>query len=166
MKKNLSTTDEAYKSSMLPLLTGGVAGIGLLVGGAFAAVGAYENMTSDAPPAAHSTQDPPGPSSTPASPSDAPGDKDETKDGDDRGGDADADDKKGTADDLDKDKPQREVTRDEDGMVYETHAIVWGDTLSQISLDTGISVDRLAEYNSIPNPDLIYAGSALRVPSE
>jgi nucleoid-associated protein YgaU len=42
--------------------------------------------------------------------------------------------------------------------------IKWGDTLSQISLDTGVSVERLAEYNSIPNADLIYAGEILRIP--
>lgn len=42
--------------------------------------------------------------------------------------------------------------------------IHWGDTLSQISLETGVSVDRLAQYNAIPKVDLIYADSALRVP--
>jgi hypothetical protein len=42
--------------------------------------------------------------------------------------------------------------------------IHWGDTLSQISLETGVSVDRLAQYNAIPMVDLIYAESALRVP--
>ncbi|MCB5280556.1 LysM peptidoglycan-binding domain-containing protein [Arthrobacter sp. ES1] len=42
--------------------------------------------------------------------------------------------------------------------------IVWGDTLSQISLETGVSVDRLAQYNAIPKVDLIYAESSLRVP--
>jgi LysM repeat protein len=39
-----------------------------------------------------------------------------------------------------------------------------GDTLSQISRETGISVDRLAQYNAIPQVNLIYADSALRVP--
>lgn len=42
--------------------------------------------------------------------------------------------------------------------------IHWGDTLSQISLETGVSVDRLAQYNAIPKVDLIYAESSLRVP--
>jgi len=42
--------------------------------------------------------------------------------------------------------------------------IHWGDTLSQISLETGVSVDRLAQYNAIPKVDLIYADSSLRVP--
>lgn len=39
-----------------------------------------------------------------------------------------------------------------------------GDTLTSISYDTGISVDRLAEYNSIRDVNVIYADSALRVP--
>lgn len=42
--------------------------------------------------------------------------------------------------------------------------LVWGDTLSQISLETGVSVQRLAEYNSIPNADLIYADEMLTIP--
>lgn len=42
--------------------------------------------------------------------------------------------------------------------------IVWGDTLSQVSFESGVSVERLAEYNSISNVDLIYADSALRIP--
>lgn len=42
--------------------------------------------------------------------------------------------------------------------------IHWGDTLSKISLETGVSVDRLAQYNAIPKVDLIYADSSLRVP--
>lgn len=44
------------------------------------------------------------------------------------------------------------------------HFILWGDTLSQISLDTGVSVERLAQYNSIPNADLIYADEILTIP--
>lgn len=44
------------------------------------------------------------------------------------------------------------------------YLIKWGDTLSQISLDTGVSVERLAEYNSITNVDLIYADALLRIP--
>lgn len=44
------------------------------------------------------------------------------------------------------------------------YLIRWGDTLSQISLDTGVSVGRLAEYNSIPNVDLIYAEAPLTIP--
>lgn len=46
----------------------------------------------------------------------------------------------------------------------ETYEIEWGDTLSQISVDTGVSIDTLVEVNDIANPDLIYAGSALLIP--
>lgn len=42
--------------------------------------------------------------------------------------------------------------------------IEWGDTLTQISLETGVSVGRLAEYNSIPDADLIYAESLMNIP--
>lgn len=42
--------------------------------------------------------------------------------------------------------------------------IRWGDTLSQISLDTGVSVEHLVEYNAIRNADLIYADEALHIP--
>lgn len=44
------------------------------------------------------------------------------------------------------------------------YVIRWGDTLSQISLDTGVSVERLAEYNAILDIDLIYADAVLRIP--
>ncbi|MET3172902.1 UNVERIFIED_ORG: hypothetical protein ABIB52_000730 [Arthrobacter sp. UYCu721] len=44
------------------------------------------------------------------------------------------------------------------------YLIRWGDTLSQISRDTGVSVERLAQYNSILNVDLIYADALLRIP--
>lgn len=39
-----------------------------------------------------------------------------------------------------------------------------GDTLSSISVATGVSVDRLAEANGIRNVHLIYRGSALVIP--
>jgi len=39
-----------------------------------------------------------------------------------------------------------------------------GDTLSNISAATGVSVDRLAEANGIRNVHLIYRGSALVIP--
>ena len=50
-----------------------------------------------------------------------------------------------------------------DDVVYD---IVWGDTLSKISNMTGYSVDFLAEYNHISNPNLIYAGSTIRYPKK
>jgi len=44
------------------------------------------------------------------------------------------------------------------------HPVAPGDTLSSISKEYGVSVDQLVKYNEIDDPDLIYAGSALRVP--
>lgn len=79
-------------------------------------------------------------------------------------------------DDANVDKPDNEQSQgsDEeidnddtkpsgDDVVYD---IVWGDTLSKISNMTGYSVDFLAEYNHISNPNLIYAGSTIRYPKK
>lgn len=173
--KKLSTNDEAYKASMLPLITGGLAGAGILIGGAFAAVQVFDDMTSEQPPAASSSTDPSDPSSTPASPSDAPGDEDDDSSTSPGRGDEDAPendkdsdgDQAGTEDEGNGSFAEGDDVRtDSNGTDYVVREIIWGDTLSEISLETGISVDRLADYNHIENPDLIYAGSALRVPSE
>lgn len=161
--KKLNRNDDAYKASMLPLITGGLAGAGILMGGAFAAVQVFDDMTGEQPPAASSSTDPSDPSSTPASPSDAPGDdEDDPQTSADRGDEGASDDNQNS----DGTKEEHAVQTDSNGVEYTVHEIVWGDTLSEISLETGISVDRLADYNHIDNPDLIYAGSALRVPSE
>lgn len=42
--------------------------------------------------------------------------------------------------------------------------IIWGDTLSEIAVETGHSVSELAQVNGIVNPDLIYAGDVLVIP--
>lgn len=44
------------------------------------------------------------------------------------------------------------------------HQVVRGDTLSKISAQYGVSVERIAEYNSIRDVNLIYADSALEIP--
>ena len=44
------------------------------------------------------------------------------------------------------------------------HAIVWGDTLSELAVRYGTTVEALAEANGIADPDLIYAGDTLIVP--
>ncbi len=44
------------------------------------------------------------------------------------------------------------------------HHVVAGDTLSALSTQSGVSVDQLVKYNEVNNPNLIYAGSSLRVP--
>lgn len=45
-----------------------------------------------------------------------------------------------------------------------TYDIEWGDTLSDISRETGRSVDALANANEIYDVDFIYAGSTIVVP--
>lgn len=42
--------------------------------------------------------------------------------------------------------------------------IVWGDTLSELALEFDNSVDELAIYNHIPDPNLIYAEDDLYLP--
>lgn len=43
--------------------------------------------------------------------------------------------------------------------------IKWGDTLSQLAIEYNTTVERLVELNNIQNPNLIYAGASLIVPS-
>lgn len=48
-----------------------------------------------------------------------------------------------------------------------SYHVKWGDTLSQIALDfygNASDYPKIAEFNDIPNPDLIYTGSTLRIP--
>ena len=70
----------------------------------------------------------------------------------------------GTSTDGPTPPPERESAPEEAQPADTVYYIQWGDTLSQISLDTGVSVERLAEYNAIPNVDLIYANAILRIP--
>ena len=42
--------------------------------------------------------------------------------------------------------------------------IIWGDTLSELAAEFGNSVDELAVYNHIPDPNLIYAEDDLYLP--
>lgn len=42
--------------------------------------------------------------------------------------------------------------------------IIWGDTLSELALEFGSSVDELAVHNHIPDPNLIYAEDDLYLP--
>lgn len=42
-----------------------------------------------------------------------------------------------------------------------SYQIRWGDTLSALSLATGLTVDEISAQNNIQNPDLIYAGDFL-----
>lgn len=47
---------------------------------------------------------------------------------------------------------------------YRLYTVRSGDTLSQIALRYGVSVNELARYNGIANPNLIYVGQVLRIP--
>lgn len=60
--------------------------------------------------------------------------------------------------------PERESAPEKVSPTDTVYTIVWGDTLTRISLDTGRSIERLAEYNGIPNVDLIYANATLTIP--
>ena len=57
--------------------------------------------------------------------------------------------------------PEPEPTPEE----YTTIIIQWGDTLSQLALEYNTTVEELVRLNNIANPNLIYAGAPLVVPS-
>lgn len=135
---------------MAPLVAvGGVTALcvlGLLVGG----YGAVSNaVAASAPRPAAISVPPPGPQADPVPGTD---DKNETDDG------------TGPSTAGPASPPERESAPQVIQPTDTVHFILWGDTLSQISLDTGVSVERLAEYNSIPNADLIYADEILTIP--
>jgi LysM domain. len=50
-------------------------------------------------------------------------------------------------------------------LVDSQYQIVWGDTLSQISVDKQTPMSVLISRNNIANPDVIYAGDMLYVPT-
>lgn len=60
------------------------------------------------------------------------------------------------------DKVSNELTSK---VIYDkdTWDVEWGDTLSDISRQTGVSVQEIANINEIQNPNLIYAGSSLKI---
>ena len=96
--------------------------------------------------------------------SDTSGDSSASDDADERG-----DDSKSSSEDKDSKSSSKEKSSDSDDEETVPADTVWrveaGDTLASISAETGVSVDALVEHNSIANPNLIYAGSALRVPA-
>ena len=47
-----------------------------------------------------------------------------------------------------------------------TYTVVWGDTLSDIASEYGISVSELAQYNGISNVNLIYVGQKIQIPQK
>lgn len=70
------------------------------------------------------------------------------------------------------DDPNGSEGSDEDGSSSDeqryqedvTHIVKWGETLTSISRDYGVSIDMIAEYNHIDDVDLIYADSAMLIP--
>ena len=48
----------------------------------------------------------------------------------------------------------------------QTVQIQWGDTLSELAVKYGTTVEALAQANGIENPDLIYAGNNLSIPGK
>lgn len=47
-----------------------------------------------------------------------------------------------------------------------THTVQWGDTLSQIAADHGMSVDQLVALNGLDDPDLIFPGEEILLHTE
>src|SRR5690606_37253421 len=45
-----------------------------------------------------------------------------------------------------------------------THVVAWGETLSQIALRYGVSVEAIIQANDLEGPDRIYAGQTLIIP--
>lgn len=58
------------------------------------------------------------------------------------------------------------VAKDAETMRGSMYQIVWGDTLSEIAVDHDVSLERLAEVNMVKDPDLIYAGDGLVIPTQ
>lgn len=48
---------------------------------------------------------------------------------------------------------------------HKLYIVQWGDTLTQISLEYGVTIDSLVRLNNIINPNLIYVGQILRIPT-
>ena len=57
--------------------------------------------------------------------------------------------------------PKPEVTPPDEEQKTVYYTVKWGDTLSQIALDYGTTVQRLVNLNNISNPNLIYVGQRL-----
>lgn len=107
-----------------------------------------------------SSTSPDGPTEGPDD-SDTSGDSSASDNADERGDDSKSSSKeKSSSDEKSSDSDDEETVPAD--TVWHVEA---GDTLASISAETGVSVDALVEHNSIANPNLIYAGSALRVPA-
>ena len=66
----------------------------------------------------------------------------------------------------DPDDPDDPDTPDDPQTGTTTIIIQWGDTLSQLAIDYNTTVEELVRLNNIANPNLIYAGDTLIVPTK
>lgn len=161
-------------AALTTMLLGGMGFAAVHVPGALSSAGASAPV---APPNGGSEQ-PAGadPDATPDSSGEQnPGTQDDTTDSTDDS--VDDSDEGQTEDDSvseSDDHPDRDSDRTEDTEAREpeseyfdsdvVYTIVSGDTLVSISAETGVSVDMLAEYNSIRNVNVIYEDSSLVIP--
>jgi LysM repeat protein len=71
----------------------------------------------------------------------------------------------GSSPDLSGNRADLVVTFTPNAPGGETFLVRTGDTLSRIASDYGISLECLAEYNSIEDPDVLYAGQRITIPN-
>ena len=62
-------------------------------------------------------------------------------------------------------KEKREERKKEGSKFYSTYIVMSGDTLSSIAIKFHTTVDELVKLNDISNPNLIYPGEIIKVPS-
>lgn len=48
---------------------------------------------------------------------------------------------------------------------HKLYIVKWGDTLTKISEEYGVTIEGLVRLNNIANPNLIYVGQVLRIPT-
>lgn len=168
----------SQKGSSSPYGLGPVfAGVGmtgvLLLGAVFGGVGMAKNMSS-ADDATVISEGQNSPSADPSA-SGEPGSSAGQSNGefDPSEGSQDPEDgNNGSAEGTDPKGPDHDSTttpdRDSDQASKTSKVIVYqvvsGDTLTSISSEFGVGVDRIAEYNKIRDVNVIYAGSALQLP--
>lgn len=61
--------------------------------------------------------------------------------------------------------PNNLKTTDISDTSHKLYIVQWGDTLTAISQEFNVSIESIVELNNISNPNLIYAGQILRIPS-
>lgn len=71
---------------------------------------------------------------------------------------------------LDPDVPlsnniESATASDNNNMMIDKYHIIWGDTLTEIANTYNYTVEELAQFNNISNPNLIYAGNDISFPT-